>query len=362
MQKEALSMHEEIQYFLPLYMRTFPWRAYVRITTCTNISTGWEGDLFCLALAYEEEGEQRTEEVILKLYHGQDGTRKGRSEFYSLQSLARIGYPVPRVLFAALEDSPFGRAGVVMEKIKGRTAAHLFEQSSPEQQQALLTQCCQLYIDLHALDWTAFVPDPARLRTKDVLRSWLAWARRMSDRWLPGVLDPILVWLQERCTEVASAGQQVSLLHGDFHLENLIVRDDGTLFVIDWTGTNISDYRFDLAWTLLLQRTQGAGELAEALLSEYERLVGHRIEHLAFFEVIACFKRLFEIIVSLKSGAVSLGLKPDAEGEMKQQIDRIQAVYTQLLERLTHPLPEVEAFIATLRDQADWQSSAIHRV
>jgi aminoglycoside phosphotransferase (APT) family kinase protein len=339
-------MPEEIQQFIPLYTKTFPEKTHVQITSCTNMSAGWEGDLFCLGLDYVEGPEQKTEEAILKLYHGEDGIRKARSEFYSLQLLAQAGYPVPRVLFAALEASPFGRAGVAMEKIQGQTVAQIFEEASPERQRALITQCCQLYVDLHALDWEASVPDPLYSRTKDVFHSWFVWAKTMSNQWLPGVFDPVLAWLEERRGEISR--QHLSVVHGDFHLENVLMRDDGMLFVIDWTGTKISDYRFDLAWTLLLQRTQGTAELAEMTLHEYERLAGQPIEQLEFFEVIACFKRLFEITVSLKSGTTLLGIRPEAEEEMKQQQDRFQAVYTQLQERIAHPLPEIEAFILTL--------------
>ena len=87
------------------------------------------------------------------------------------------------------------------------------------------------------------------------------------------------------------------------------------------------------------------------MLEEYERLMGHQIEQLEFFEVIACFKRLFDITVSLSNGATTLGMKPDAEEEMKQQINRIQAVYDQLQERIGRPLPEIERLLLTLMGQ-----------
>ncbi len=346
---ELADEYEDKGHFISLYTRAFPWKSHVRVVTCTNISTGWEGDILCLNLEYEEDHEQKSAEAILKLYHGQDGIRKARSEFQSLRLLGNAGYPVPRAMFAALETSPFGRAGVAMEKIQGQSAAHLIEQASQEHQRALLTRCCQLYVDLHTLNWETLVPDPAQYQTQDVIHAWFIWAKSMTEQWLPGVFDPVLTWLQERSSAITR--QRLSILHGDFHLENVLIRDDRTLFVIDWTGTKVSDYRFDLAWTLLLQRSQGAGELAEALLREYERLAGHSIEHLEFFEVVACFKRLFEITVSLKSSPILLGIKPDAEEEMKQQLDRIQAVYAQLQQRIVHPLPEIENVIETLRCQ-----------
>ncbi|MGH2482519.1 MAG: phosphotransferase family protein, partial [Ktedonobacteraceae bacterium] len=339
-------MQEEMQHFLALYTHTFPQKVHVQVTTCTNMSTGWEGDLLALSLAYEEERECRTEEVILKLYYGQSGTKKARKEFRSLQQLAQIGYPVPHALFAALEDSPFGRAALAMEKIQGDTAEHIFERLSQQQQRALVAHCCQLYLDLHKLNWEPLVPDSARYQSIDSIHTWLTRAKADCEQQLPHVFDPVMAWLEERRPEVSC--QHLSVIHGDFHLNNLVMRDDGVLFVIDWTGTGISDYRFDLAWTLLLQRSQGAVNLADMMLGEYERLLGHHIEQLEFFEVIACFKRLFDIAVSLQNGATTLGMKPGAEEEMKQQVNRIQAVYAQLQERIARPLPEIEQLILTL--------------
>lgn len=236
-----------------------------------------------------------------------------------------------------------------MEKIQGQTAAHIFDHASQEDRQALVTQCCQLYIALHALDWAPFVSAAEQYRAEDVISSWLADAKSKCRQWLIGVFDPILDWLQEHCKEVSC--QRLSVTHGDFHLNNILVRDDGTLCVIDWTGPNISDYRFDLAWTLMLMRTQGKADQAAMMQATYERLANHPLEHLDFFEIIACFKRLFDIAVSLHSGAAILGMKPGAEEEMKQQVDRIQAVYTLLQQRIASPLPYIEQLISSLEHQ-----------
>ncbi|HEU5227953.1 MAG TPA: phosphotransferase [Ktedonobacteraceae bacterium] len=344
-------MQEEILHFLSLYTRTFPQRKNIHIAACTNISTGWEGELLCIDLAYEEDGERSNEEVILKLYYGQSGIRKAQKEARSLEQLAHTGYPVPRVLFSTLDDSPFGRAAVAMEKIQGHTVAHNFEKSPQERQQALVTQCCQLYVDLHKLDWQPLVPDPTRYQARDVIHSRVVQAATLSEQQLPGVFDPVIAWLQKRASEVSRL--HLSVLHGDFHLNNVMMRDDGAFFVIDWTGTDLSDYRFDLGWTLLLLRTQNSAELAGMVLEEYQRLAGHRIEQLEFFEALACMKRLFEIAVSLKSGTTTLGIKPDALAEMKRQVKHIQAVYAHLQERTACSLPEIEKLVLASDEQID---------
>ncbi len=334
------SMSQEIQPFLSLYTHAFPIRDHIQVTNCVNVSTGWEGDLLCLGLAYMEEGQLESEEVILKLYYGQDGIRKARQEFDNLHQLSHVGYPVPGPLFAALEASPFGRAAVAMKKIQGETAAHLFSLAQPERQQELVTQCCQLYLDLHRLDWASFIPNPARYRTRDVIPAWIARAQAQCTQWLPGTFEPIIAWLQKRSGEVTC--QSLSLVHGDFHLDNILIRDDGTAYVIDWTGTDISDYRFDLAWTLLLRRAEGATELASMILKTYEQLAGFSIEQLAFFEVTACLKRLFDIATSLQNGASAFGMKPGAEEDMRQQMERSQIVYHQLQKLTGCSLPAIE--------------------
>ncbi len=42
--------------------------------------------------------------------------------------------------------------------------------------------------------------------------------------------------------------EHFSLIHGDYNLGNLLLKDD-RLAVIDWTTSRIGDYRYDLAWS-----------------------------------------------------------------------------------------------------------------
>ena len=324
----------------------FPQRKDVRITTAENISTGWEGDLLSLTLDYTEGQTRRTEDAILKLYYGQEGPDKAEKEWYCLQRMNEISYPVPRPLFAAPHVSPFKQPAVAMEKIRGQTASHVFEHSDHEMKQALMARCCQLYIALHTLDWVPLVPPSEQHRAEDVIPSWLADAQSKSNRQLPDVFDPVLDWLQKQSKDVPCP--RLSITHGDFHLNNILVREDGTLFVIDWTGANVTDYRFDLAWTLMLMRTHGETDQATMMQAAYYRLADHPPEHMAFFESMACFKRLFEIAVALHSGTAAMSMKPGAEEEMKQKAHRIKAVYELLQQHITTPLPYIEELISSL--------------
>ena len=134
------------QQFLSLYAYTFPQKKQVHLTTCISMRAGWESDLFSLHLDYKEDGRQKNEEVILKMYHGQSGVQKAKREFYGLKQLACSDYSVPRVLFAVLDNSTSSRASVVMEKISGCTLSQTLDASSEEQQQKLMTQFCHIYM------------------------------------------------------------------------------------------------------------------------------------------------------------------------------------------------------------------------
>ncbi len=127
-----------------------------------------------------------------------------------------------------------------------------------------------------------------------------------------------------------------------------MLRDDGKAFVIDWTSIDVGDFRMDLAWTILLISTHGSPEARRIILDEYERIVGYKVEQIEYFDVIACYRRLFGILVSLTTGADKLGMRPEALMSMKQSVDHIRNVYALMYDRTAIAVPEVETLISTL--------------
>ena len=332
--------------FLQFYTQEFPEKEHVHISSCTSIGMGWESELFALHVEYEEAARQFSEDVVLKSYHGQVGSQKAQSEGHGMKQLALAGYPVPQVFFVALQDSPFGRACLGMEKIEGDTLSRRIYESSQEKQRELVTLFCQLYVDLHNLDWQPLVPDAASYQTDGFIASWAADRLPFIEQVLPGVFDSVIAWVQARSGDITC--QRLSITHGDFHPNNILLRDDGAAFVIDWPNIDIADYRFDLAWTLLLLSTEWSPDSRDIVLKEYERIAGQPVEDIEFFDVIACTRRLFDIAASLSSGAATLGMRPDAEAEMRGKVKQIRAIYAQLQEITGCTLPEIERLIASL--------------
>jgi aminoglycoside phosphotransferase (APT) family kinase protein len=137
----------------------------------------------------------------------------------------------------------------------------------------------------------------------------------------------------------------------DYHPYNILLRSDGAAFVIDWTSAQVSDYRLDLAWTLLLMSTYGNPEVRDLVLREYERIAGHEAEQIEFFEAAACLRRLVTIHISLSAGAEKLGMRAGAEA-MMADVDHITSVYAVLRERTGIRITKIEELLSTLAREA----------
>jgi aminoglycoside phosphotransferase (APT) family kinase protein len=135
-------------------------------------------------------------------------------------------------------------------------------------------------------------------------------------------------------------------MHGDFHYQNILLRDDGSAAVIDWTTLRVSDPRMDLAWTLVLQETFISKKLRDHVLREYERLAGITIQQLGWFETLACLWRLRDALVVLRGGANSIRMHGEAANMMQQQREPIRKTYELLLKNTSIRAAEIEQLFA----------------
>jgi len=220
--------------------------------------------------------------------------------------------------------------------------------SHQEKQEELLTLFTELFVRLHRLDWRPFVGDVATDDPGDPH----TFVDRELDRWRPYLAGfpqsgfmAVMEWLASRRGQVPCL--QPSPIHWDYHPGNVLLRDDGSAVVVDWTQLDVSDSRFDLAWTLVLLSSYEGAEWRERILKEYEGLAGARVEGIAYFEVAACLKRLGSVTLSLSYGPEKLGMRPEAQADMKRDRRSLGKVYDLLLERTGIRVAEVEGLLAS---------------
>jgi len=317
------------------------------VNNLVRISSGWECDVYSFTVEHGDHNRRQNDERVLRVYQGGLAYRESVYEFLGMRALHEEGYPVPEVYFVERDASPFRKPFTVMQRIHGHEMWPLMFPSPSEVIPEMLDLFVRLFTQLHLLDYRPFLPyieghvdvsDPLTFVNRELEQ----WEKRFSQFGIPG-FRPVAQWLGKHKNEVPC--RRPSVIHWDFHPGNILVCDDGNGSVIDWTGWDISDARFDLAWTLLLISTQRDDKWREVILREYEEQSQDRVEGIEFFDVAACAKRLYFVVAAFQDGPEALGLRPEVIDMMKGLMKPVGKVYDLLLERSGCHIIEVERLL-----------------
>lgn len=316
---------------LEQYLRSkFSDKSAISITRLDKLADGWESDNHLLTVEYC--GVQRTrEDWVWRIYSGAGSQEKAAREFTSMKKLLTAGYPVPRVFLLENEHSPFDRPFIIMEFIRCEVMWRLLDNASVEEQERLIDQFCKLFVRLHGLDWKQFddsLPDDDPFFFID---RWLGEARGALQNFPEVDVSPFLEWVEARRELFACA--RPSPVHQDFHPGNILVKADGSAAVIDWTGFNVTDFRFDLAWTLVLAHAHGLPAWRGQIIKGYQRHAEKPVEHIEAFEAVACARRLFDLTISLTQGAQRMGMNAQAVEAMRANMEAHRRVHRLFIER-----------------------------
>jgi len=321
----------EQKHILEQYLKArFSDKPALTILRLDKIADGWESDNHVLTVEYGDVHRTR-EDWVWRIYSGAGNQEKAVLEFNSMQKLFSAGYPVPRVFLLEADHSPIDRPFVIMEYIQGEVMWRLLDISSVEKQKQLLDQFCQLYVRLHKLDWKLFNDS---LPTDDpyfFIDQWLTEAREVIQRFPDFDASPFLDWITVHRDLLAC--ERSSPIQQDFHPGNILVRADGTAMVIDWAHFAVSDFRFDLAWTLVLTHAHGWTGMRDLILQGYELHLGKSVEQIEVFEAVACARRLFDLTISLTLGPEHLGMTNQAVESIRSSMDAHRRVHRLFIER-----------------------------
>lgn len=321
-------MTNNLQAQLERYYRENLQETHRPITKFTHISDGWETDVYRFDLGDEA--------LILRLYPGVPGSERAAHEFATLRSLYTLGYPVPAVKHCETDTTPLGRPFIIMERINGRPVAEVISESEPAKQAELFARIARLFVDLHRLDWRPFIWPGSSLEMFDdplfFVNQVVAYYENEANTYTYlQSFQPVIDWLKARIQTVPLV--RPGIIHADFHANNMLMTPDDRIYVIDWASAMAGDTLYDLAWTLLLATTFGRPELYEPILSTYEQANGATVTGLAFYEVIACLRRLVDILISLFSGAEARGMRSETTALLRGQAAHIHAVFDRLKDR-----------------------------
>jgi aminoglycoside phosphotransferase (APT) family kinase protein len=192
-------------------------------------------------------------------------------EFRVMQALQGTEVPVARMHLLCDDESVIGRAFYVMEHVEGRV---LWDQALPGMDKA---QRGAIWDELNRVMAALHRVDPAAVGLADYGKPGNYFERqigRWSKQYLASVTEPIeamdrlIDWLPAHIPEGARDPAAVSIVHGDYRLDNVIFHptEPRILAVLDWElstlGHPLADFSYHcMAWHIPHSMGRGIGGL-----------------------------------------------------------------------------------------------------
>lgn len=194
------------------------------------------------------------EKTVVKLYvenHSQsdilnEALNQSRVEEYS-------NLNVPKLIEVKKIDN---RWAIVSEKIEGKTISQLMKEE-PENLDAYLN----LFVDIQLVILGNEVPLLNRIKEK--------FTRKLENA--TNIDENTKYELLQRLQGMKNHNK---LCHGDYHPSNVIIKSDGTVYVIDWAHVTQGNASADAARTFLLFSIDNKEEIAEKYLNLFSEKSG----------------------------------------------------------------------------------------
>ena len=193
-------------------------------------------------------------------------------EFRVLSALAATEVPVPEVYCLCEDESVIGRAFYVMQFVEGRV---LWDQSLPglsvAERGAIYDEMNRVIAALHTVDFAAIglagFGKPGNYFARQIGR----WSKQYQASETEKIeeMDRLIEWLPQNIP----AGDETSIVHGDYRMDNLVFARDRPriLAILDWElstlGHPLADFSYHcMSWHIPPGRFRGIAGLDLAAL------------------------------------------------------------------------------------------------
>ncbi len=197
-------------------------------------------------------------------------------EFAVMRGLQGTAVPVPHMHCLCEDESVIGRAFYVMEFMEGRI---LWDQTLPgmsrEERTAIYLEMNRVISALHSVDFAqcglSGYGKPGNYFERQIGR-WSKQYVASQTQPIPE-MDQLMAWLPLNIPAMARAEHMVSIVHGDFRLDNLMFHptEPRIIAVLDWElstlGHPLADFSYHcMAWHIPPGAFRGIGGLDVASL------------------------------------------------------------------------------------------------
>lgn len=209
-------------------------------------------------------------------------------EFRLLQIASRAGVKVPRPYWLCEDTALIGRSFYITERVKGETIGRKIvrDESLAKARGRLAAGMGEELAKIHSV-----TPENTDLSFLPPVDSAVPVGGRTAEH-LTRLLDLFgeephpalelgLRWLRENSPPAG----ELSLVHGDFRIGNLMVGPEGLVAVLDWELTHVGDRYEDFAWPIVrfwrfgnnVKRLGGFADPRE-MFDAYEKATGRAVD------------------------------------------------------------------------------------
>ena len=178
-------------------------------------------------------------------------------EFRVMDALSKAGFPAARQYALCEDEEVIGRAFYIMEFMDGRV---LWDQSMPDmsnaERAAHYDEMNRVIAQLHTIDYKAIGLEtygkPGNYFERQIDR-WTRQYKASETEHIPA-MDHLIEWLPQHIP----AGEQTTIVHGDYRLDNMIFHptEPRILAVLDWElstlGHPLADFSYHcMSWHIV---------------------------------------------------------------------------------------------------------------
>lgn len=176
-------------------------------------------------------------------------------EYRVITALGATGVPVPRTYALCEDDAVIGTVFYVMDCVHGRVITDpAIPGLSPRERTAIYDSLGEVLARLHTVDWQALgLADfgrPGNYFARQIHR----WTQqyRASETEKIEAMERLIAWMPEH----VPAGDETTLVHGDYRLGNVIIHptEPRVAAVLDWELSTLGHPLADLAYNCLPYR------------------------------------------------------------------------------------------------------------
>lgn len=172
----------------------------------------------------------RDGDKCIKVFHENYSKADVLNEALNQARIEETGLNIPKILEVTVIE---GKWAIISEYIKGKTLAQLMEEN-PEKKTEYLELLVKLQLEMHSKT----APELSKL--KDKMNSKISMAE----------LDATTRY--DLHTRLDSMPKHNKVCHGDFNPSNIIISEDGTPYILDWSHATQGNASADAARTYLL--------------------------------------------------------------------------------------------------------------